>query len=161
MTNYFRNLLSAQAHSLLLPKRHKAEVERYVLVHQTTGAKPERAPFHRQVDFWAFSIATALAKGLMPLQENPPSKWGDKFVDTHNVEMSDDLCALLAVVTVAHLGLEHTDVGNGRRIIDLGNRLAAVGCPIVLDQLAENVLKPALDRAIDFARDLYQEVQTE
>ena len=161
MTNYFRSLLSAQAHSLLLPKKHKAEVERYVLMHQMTGATPERAPFHRQVDFWAFSIAAALAKGLLPLQENPPSRWGDKFVDTHNVEMSDDLCALLAVVAMAHLGLEHPEVGSPRRIIDLGNRFAAVGCPIVLDQLSENVLKPTLDRAIDLARDLYQQAQTE
>ena len=106
-------------------------------MHQVTSASPERAPFRRQLDFWGFSLVTALAKGLSPL-EDASSKWGERFIDTQHVDMGDDLCALLAVVTLAKLGHESHDVANPRRIIDLANRLAAVGCPIVLDKLDSN-----------------------
>ena len=162
MNNYFRNLLTAQAHSLLLPKAHKADIERYVTMHSLggTGATRERAPFQRQLDFWTFSIATALARQLQPLQVDPPSQWGEKFVDTRSVDMSEDVCAILAVVTVARLGYQHPEVDMPRRIIELGNRFAAVGCPVVLESLSADVLrKPALDRAIDLARDLYDDVR--
>ena len=162
MNNYFRNLLTAQAHSLLLPRSQKADIERYVAMHSLggTGVTRERAPFQRQLDFWVFSIAAALARGLTPLQVDPPSKWGEKFVDTRSVEMSEDICAVLAIVSVARLGHQHPEVDVPRRIIDLGNRLAAVGCPIVLESLSADVLrKPALDRAMDLARDLYHQVR--
>jgi hypothetical protein len=159
--NYFRSLLTAQAHGLLLPKEHKASVERYVAMHQVTTASPERMPFRRQLDFWAFSLVTALAKGLSPL-EDASSKWGERFIDTQHVDMGDDLCALLAVVALAKFGYEHEDVANPRRIIDLANRLAAVGCPLVLNKLGSNALRSLpLDRAIEFARELRDEACSE
>ena len=62
--NYFTNLLSSQAHSLRLPASSRDDVERYVMQHQKVAVSPERTPFRRQVDFWAFSIAVALASGM-------------------------------------------------------------------------------------------------
>jgi len=158
--NYFANLLAAQAHSLLLPRGHKADVERYVSTHQVTRAPRERAPFRRQLDFWAFSLATALAQGLPPI-EGPPSKWGERFIDTQNVELGDDLSSLLAIVSISTLGHDDVDAGKPNRIIDLANRFVAVGCPVVLRALSSNTLRlRPLDRAIAFAKDLREETRS-
>ena len=61
MSNYFRSLLRAQTHSLLLPKEHEAEIERYVWMHHVTRPPRESTPFPRKLDFWTFSVAAALA----------------------------------------------------------------------------------------------------
>ena len=156
--SYFTNLLSASAHSLLLPKEHKSNVERYVSMHQVTRAPRERAPFRRKLDFWAFSLAAALVKDLSPI-EGPPSKWGEKFIDTKQVDMGNDLCSLLAVVALAKLGQDHENVADPSRIIDLANRLAAVGCGVVLNRLTSNTIRlRPLDRVIGLAKDLQKEV---
>ena len=88
--NYFTTILSSQAHTLRLPSQSKDDIERYVLQHQKGNASPERAPFRRQLDFWAFAIASAIANGTPPLNENS-AKWGRKFADTRSVEMPDGL----------------------------------------------------------------------
>ena len=59
--NYFTTILSSQAHTLRLPNQSKDDIERYVLQHQKGNGNPERAPFRRQLDFWAFAIASAIA----------------------------------------------------------------------------------------------------
>ena len=158
--NYFANFLSAQAHSLLLPKDHRADVERYVSTHQVTRAPRERAPFRRQLDFWAFSLTAALAKDLQPI-EGPPSKWGDKFIDTQNVDIGNDLCSLLAIVALSRIGHDHEDVDKPNRVIDLANRLVAVGCPVVVHALSSSALRlRPLDRAIALAKELREEIHS-
>ena len=91
--SYFTILLSSQAHTLRLPENSKDDVERYVLQHRKGAVSPERAPFRRQIDFWAFSIATALASRIAPLREGS-STWGKKFADTRSVQISDSLCEI-------------------------------------------------------------------
>ena len=58
--NYFTTLLSSQAHTLRLPDQSKDDIERYVLQHQKGNVSLERAPFRRQLDFWAFAIASSI-----------------------------------------------------------------------------------------------------
>ena len=157
--NYFTSLLSSQAHTLRLPQDSKDDVERYVLQHQKGGASLERAPFRRQIDFWAFSIATALANGLAPLAEGS-STWGKKFADTRAVQMPDGVCELLAVVALTELGLEHEGIDDAKQIIELGNRLAGAGCPKVLEQLNDPDLRlTALDKALELATSLRPDVE--
>lgn len=158
--SYFASLLSSSAHGLLLPKRHRVDIERYVSMHQVSSTNPERAPFRRKLDLWAFSLATALAKNLSPIK-GPPSSWGERFIDTREVDMGNDLCALLAVVAVARLGHESGDASDPRRIVDLGNRLAASGCSVVLDRLGSNTIRlRPLDRVISLATDLLMEMNS-
>ena len=72
--------------------------------------------------------------------------------------MSEELCALLAVVAVAKIGIDHEDVSNSSRIIEISNRLAAAGSPVVLGKLEETSLRTTpLDRAITLARSLRQD----
>ena len=156
--NYFTTLLSSQAHTLRLPENSKGNVERYVLQHQKGAVSPERAPFRRQIDFWAFSIATALANGMAPLPEGS-STWGKKFADTRSVQMPDGLCEMLAVIALTELGYDHDGIDDPKQIIELGNRLAGAGCPKVLEQLSDPDLRlTALGKALEFATSLRSEV---
>ena len=74
--------------------------------------------------------------------------------------MDNDLCALLAVIAVAKLGHNDPEVHEPRRIVDLANRLAGAGCPVVLKKLAETDLRTTpLDRALELARSLQVRVR--
>ena len=155
--NYFTNLLSSQAHSLRLPASSRDDVERYVMQHQKGAVSPERAPFRRQVDFWAFSIAVALASGMPPLREGS-STWGRKFADTRSVEMPDSLCEMIAVVALGELGTDHEGIDDPKEIIEFANCLAAAGCPRVLEQLGNpNLRLTTLEKALAFAASLRPE----
>lgn len=150
---YFAQLLTQKAHTLRLPKNSKDDIQRLVQMHQSTGI--ERAPFRRQLDFWAFSIATALAENLNPL-EGPSSKWGDKFIDTRDVEMPETLCELLAISTFHHLGYEHDRIDDPAQIIETGNSLAGAGCPVVLEHMGSKDLRiTPLDKALNLAATLF------
>lgn len=156
--NYFTNLLSSKAYPLCFPEVCKDDVQRFVGMHQQGGPSPEVAPFRRQIDFWAFSIATAIARGMPPL-DGPVSKWGTKFTDTRSVEMSDGLCQILAVVSFSILGTEHEGLDDPAVIIDVGNRLSGAGCPEAIKVLSNPDLRiTALDKILDFADSLRLEV---
>lgn len=150
---YFAQLLTQKALTLRLPKGSTDDIQRLVQMHQSTSV--ERAPFRRQLDFWAFSVATALAEDLDPL-EGPSSKWGDKFVDTRAVEMPEPLCDILAVAAFHHLGSDHEGIDDPFQIIEVGNCLAGAGCPVVLEQLNSRDLRlNPLDNVLSFAAHLY------
>ena len=155
--SYFTHLVSSHAYTLRLPEKSKVDIERYVRQHQTGGASLERVPFRRQIDFWAFSIATALASGMAPLAEES-STWGKKFADTGSVQMPDSVCEILAVVALAELGPAHDGLDDPKQLIELGNRLAGAGCPKLLEQLGNLDLRlTALDKALEFAASLRSE----
>lgn len=150
--SYFTTILSSQAHTLRLPNQSKDDIERYVQQHQKGNSSPERAPFRRQLDFWAFAIASAIAGGTLPLEELS-SSWGRKFADTRSVQMPDGLCEMLAVIALATLGPDHEGIDNPAQIIELGNKFAGAGCPKLLKQLSDPDLRTtALDKALAFAR---------
>lgn len=150
----FANLFRARAHGLVLPRENEDDINRFVGMHSGERESVERRPFRRQVDFWAFCIATALALKLEP-QQGPAARWGKNFIYTSQGIMNDDLCSLLAVIAVAKLGHHDPEVTEVRRIVDLANRLAAVGCPVVLKRLSDNPLRTTpLDQVLEFARSL-------
>ncbi len=158
--NYFTTLLSSQTHTLRFPSQDKDAIERYVLQHQKGTVSQEHAPFRRQVDFWAFAIATALARRVPPLKK-PSSRWGRKFADTRSVQMPDGLCEMLAVIALTTLGHDHEGIDDPSQIIELGNRLAGAGCPALLKQLSNPDLRTTvLDKALEFARLLQSEANT-
>ncbi len=122
-------------------------------MHQSAGL--ERAPFRRQLNFWAFSLAAALAEDLEPLG-SPSSNWGKKFIDTREVEMPDTLCDLLAIVAFHHLGAEHEEIDNPTQIIEVANCFAGAGCSLVLEHLNSKDLRlTPLDKLLDLAASLY------
>ena len=159
--NYFTTLLSSQAYTLRLPDQSKDDIERYVLQHQKGNVSPERAPFRRQLDFWAFAIASSIARGIPPLEE-PSTNWGRKFADTRSVQMPDGLCEMLAVITLTTLGPDHEGIDDPSQIIELGNRFAGAGCPELLKQLSNPDMRTTvLDKALGFASSLRSGTGTE
>ena len=150
----FGDLFKARSHGLALPRECEDEINRFVATHSGETENVERRPFRRQVDFWAFCIATALALKLEP-QEGSASRRGKNFVYTSQGVMNDELCSLLAVIAVANLGHDNPEATEIPRIVDLANRLAAAGCPVVLKKLSDNPLRTTpLDRVLEFARSL-------
>ena len=158
--NEFASRLTGRQYGLVLPKKDRPQIERYVAMHSGRDVSVERAPFRRQVDFWSFSIATALAMDLEPLAQ-PPSRWGTVFIYTPQGILDDDLSALLAVVAVAKMGHDNLDAGDARQIVDIANRLAGAGAPVVLRSLMENLIRTTpLDQAIELARNLQKGVRS-
>ncbi len=155
--NYFKAQLTSRAHSLFLPAKWKDDIQRYIRQHQQGASRdPEVAPFGRQLDFWTLAFATAVARGVAPL-ESPPSQWGRKFVDTQKVEMSDELCELLAVVALGTLGPNDQGVEDPARIIELANQYAGAGCEELLLRLRDPDLRlSTLEKAIAFSKELAQ-----
>lgn len=157
--NYFKPLLTSRAHSLFLPKKWKDDVQRYVRQHQQgAGRNPESAPFARQLDFWSLALVVAIAQGLTPLASKP-SQGGHKFADTGSVDLSDELCDLLAVVALGVLGANNEAVEDPARIIEVANQYAAVGCEELLRRLADPDLRlSTLDKAVTFASEVVRNV---
>ena len=119
----FATLLSGRNYGLVLPRNDEEQIDRYVAMHSSERASIERRPFRRQVDFWAFSIVSALAWDLDPRQE-PPARWGKVFIYTNQGILDNDLCSLLAVIAVAKLGHDDPDVSEprGSSISPIGSR---------------------------------------
>ena len=157
----FGDLFRARGHALVLPRENEDEINRFVGMHSGERESVERRPFRRQVDFWAFCIATALAMKLEP-RKDPAGRWGKNFIYTSQGIMDDDLCSLLAVIAVGRLGHENPEVTEIRRIVDLANRLAAAGCPVVLKKLSDNPLRTTpLDQMLELARSLQDRMTPE
>ena len=150
----FADILKSRSYGLVLPEENDDEINRYVAMHSGERENVERRPFRRQVDFWAFSIATALALKLDP-REGTVGRWGKTFIYTNQGILDNDLGSLLAVIAVAKLGHVDPEVDEPRRIVELSNRLAGAGCPVVLKELGEIDLRTTpLDRALEFAATL-------
>ncbi|MFD8527147.1 hypothetical protein ACFV0L_07010 [Streptosporangium canum] len=90
------------------------------------------------IDFWFTSIAWAVHCGLRPA----PKATGKHFVNLgpnpndikHFEEWRGELLTILAVYNFGH---ESSDISDVRKIIDLANRYAEVGSPLLLDRLSE------------------------
>ena len=154
--NEFFDRFSSRQYGLRLPTSDKNQIARYV-AQSGRDVSAENVPFQRQVDFWAFSIVTALTMKLDPLAGALRS-WGTVFIYSNQGVINNDLCSLLAVVATARMGIDSRDVDDPGQIIDMSNRLAGAGCPVVLSRLSETALRTTpLDRAITLARTLLTE----
>lgn len=148
---------TAKAHSLRLPAHLHERVHPYVRTHQKGEQRQtksaETAPFARQIDFWALSVAYAVSKGLAP----DASMATAKFVDTRAVDFPAWLGDLLCILAVDAFGHENDRVQDPGDIIDLANQYAAAGTEpllgildksfpglplhVLLDKLSEQVVE--------------------
>ena len=152
--NTFRATFAGRSDGLVLPSADNEKIETYVAKQSRTRGDVESVPFPRKVDFWAFSICAALAMNLPP-KDGVISRWGTRFIYAYQGILDENLSALLAVIAAARMGHDHPDVDNPAKIIELANRLAGSGCPVVLQKLSEDTLRTTpLDRVISLARSL-------
>jgi hypothetical protein len=134
------DMFNATAAPLRVPANLRERVHRYVRQHQGGALIAEQAPFRRQLDLWALGMAVACAQGLQP-RDGSPSEWGTKFVDTRGVQLSEDLAQLLVTVAAADFGIQDPRLSDPVEIMELANRYAAVGLPVVLDWLEDPGLR--------------------
>ena len=154
--NYFGSLLASRAFPLLLPKDYEDEVHRYVDMHQSRGMSTrERTPFRRQLDFWAFCLACALARKMEPLDSLSGMR---RFTDTRAVQVGDELSELLAVVAFNKIGHNDASASDPAKIIEMCNRLAGAGANYVLRKLQEEAVSTPLESALNIAESLVNEV---
>ena len=133
----------------MLPKEYEQQVHRYVGTHQSRSiAARERAPFRRQLDFWAFSIACALATGMDPLENTSKCR---KFIDTRAITLGDELSELIAAVAFDKIGHNDPGASDPSEIVEMCNRLAGAGAGIVLKKLEESFGSTPLEKALDLA----------
>ena len=149
--NYFGALLASRPLPLMLPRDREDEIHRYVVAHQMRGMTvQERSPFGRQLDFWSFSLACALALELPPLADTSNCR---RFVDTRAVQMGDELCELLAIVAFDKIGHNDPAASDPISIVDMANRLAGAGTSVVLRKLQEGFGSTPLEKALDLAEE--------
>jgi len=163
MMNSIAGYFKAKSYNLMLPREYDGRIDRYIRVHSKGSSDDaEGRPFHRQIDFWGFCIATALARNLTP-RDGPAKKWGKAFVYSNQANiMEEELCSLLAIVAVAKFGLNDQAAIDTRQVIELANCLAAVGCREVIRQLEENTLSITnLEKMLDFSLQLRENVNSE
>ena len=139
----------------MLPKESEEQIHRYVDTHQTRSINSrERTPFRRQLDFWAFCIAYALAKQLRPLESQSSLR---RFTDTRAVQVGDELSEWLAVVAFAKIGHDDPDANDPTKIVEMCNRLAGAGTPHVLGKLQQSFGKTPLQAALEIAESLVEQ----
>lgn len=133
-------MFNASAAPLRFPGTCKERVQRYVRQHQGGNLIAEQAPFRRQLDLWAISVAVASASGLDP-KPGSSASWGEKFVDTRSVQLGRELAELLVVIAADHFGIEDERLSDPSEVMELANRYAAVGVLEVLKWLEDPSLR--------------------
>lgn len=134
------SMFNATAVSLRVPSELRERIHRYVRQHQGGALIAEQAPFRRQLDLWSAGIAVACAKGLEPRSASS-SDWGSKFVDTRSVQLSNKLAELLVTLAASEFGIEDPRLSDPQEVMELANRYAGAGIPVVLEWLEDPGLR--------------------
>lgn len=148
--------LRATQHSIRLPDDLK---ERALLWVQTQAAtahrKPTDAPFRRLIDFWFAAIAWAVHSNIQPVQEATGSKFVSIGPKSQDVNIEDWKCDLLTVLAVREFGHDNPKAQNPAEIVDLANRYAEAGAPLLVAKLesAQDLAIPMLYRVTDLFTD--------
>jgi hypothetical protein len=140
MSSNILGMFNATAAPLRIPTNLRERVHRYVRQHQGGALIAEQAPFRRQLDLWAAGVAVACAEALEP-RGGSPADWGTKFVDTRGVQLSEELAQLLVTVAAADFGIQDQRLSDPLEVMELANRYAAVGIPLVLEWLEDPGLR--------------------
>lgn len=133
-------MFNATAAPLRIPSDLRDRVHRYVRQHQGGALIAEQAPFRRQLDLWAAGLAAACANGLQP-RGGSSANWGTKFVDTRAVQITEELAQLLVAIAADDLGINDPRLSDPLEVIEIANKYAAVGIPVVLGWLEDPGLR--------------------
>ncbi len=91
------------------------------------------------IDFWFAAIAWAVNLGTDPAAVATGRFFVNLGPNTNDVRNFEEWRAdLLAILAVRDFGVDSPDVSDTRKIIDLANRYAEVGAPLLLDRLEQS-----------------------
>lgn len=126
-------------HRLLLPDGIKDRVAPWIQTQPTTSYRTaDQAPFRRMIDFWFTSIAWAVCHCTEPVAEATGRFFVSLGPNPNDIRNFEEWRAdLLAILAVRDFGVDSPDVADTRKIIDLANRYAEAGAPLLLEGLEQ------------------------
>jgi hypothetical protein len=128
-------------HRLLLPDEIKNRAVNWIQVQATnTYRTADQAPFRRMIDFWFMAIAWTVRHGVPPVERasgKPFVSLGPNPQDIKNFE--EWRADLLTILAVRDFGTDSPDVSDTRKVIDLANRYAESGAPLLIDRLEQSM----------------------
>jgi hypothetical protein len=127
-------------HRLLLPDWVKDRIAPWIQTQTTTSYRTaDQAPFRRMIDFWFTAIAWAVYNGTNPVAEATGRFFVNLGPNTNDIRNFEEWRSdLLAILAVRDFGVDSPDVSDTRKIIDLANRYAEAGAPLLLDRLEQS-----------------------
>jgi hypothetical protein len=127
-------------HRLLLPDSIKDRAAPWVQT-QTTHAyrSADQAPFRRMLDFWFMAIAWSSLEGSSPAPEATGKMFVNLGPNPNDIRNLDEWRAdLLTIIALREFGVDSTELQDTHKVIDLANRYAEVGAPLLLDKLEQS-----------------------
>jgi hypothetical protein len=126
-------------HRLLLPDRVKDRVTPWIQTQPTTAYRTaDQAPFRRMIDFWFTAIAWAVSHEAEPAEQATGRFFVNLGPNPNDIRNFEEWRAdLLTILAVRDFGEDSPDVSDTRKIIDLANRYAEAGAPLLLDRLEQ------------------------
>lgn len=148
-------------HRLLLPDQIKDRAVPWIQVQATTRYRTaDQAPFRRMIDFWFTAIAWAVRHGVQPVEQATGRSFVSLGPNPNDIRNFEEWRAdLLAILAVRDFGTDSPDVSNTRKVVDLANRYAEAGAPLLLERL-EHSVDLALPR-LYLVADIFTELVTE
>jgi hypothetical protein len=127
-------------HRLLLPDGIKDRATPWIQTQPTTAYRSaDQAPFRRMIDFWFTSIAWAIHQGIEPASEASGRHFVNLGPNPNDIRNFEEWRAdLLTILAVREFGVDSPDIADTRKIIDLANRYAEAGAPVLLDRLEQS-----------------------
>jgi len=127
-------------HRLLLPEEVKDRVAPWIQTQPTTAYRTaDQAPFRRMIDFWFSSIAWAVSQEAAPVEEATGRFFVNLGPNPNDIRSFEEWRAdLLTILAVRDFGVDSADVSDTRKVIDLANRYAEAGAPLLLDRLEQS-----------------------
>jgi hypothetical protein len=127
-------------HRLLLPDEIKNRAAPWIQTQATTAYRnADQAPFRRMIDFWFTGLAWAVRHGVPPVEQTTGRFFVSLGPNPNDIRNLEEWRAdLLTVLAVRDFGADSPDTRDTRKVIDLANRYAEAGAPLLLDRLEED-----------------------
>lgn len=127
-------------HRLLLPEAIKDRAAPWIQTQPTTRYRTaDQAPFRRMIDFWFTAVAWAVSQGADPADQATGRMFVNLGPNPNDIRNLEEWRAeLLVILGVRDFGVDSLDVTDTRKIVDLANRYAEVGAPLLLDCLEDS-----------------------
>lgn len=137
---------------LRFPKAYFDEVKRFCQTRPEGGRKARiaDAPFPRYVDLWFLAVCVGAANSVR-LPEDPASGWQSFITGAEGLNSDPwrvDMLELLAIAAADDTSV----IGQPRQVLDVANRYASVGTPVVLDWLKSGQ-STSIDNLLDRVRE--------
>lgn len=129
---------------------YRERIDDVVQLREGKNASPTRQPFRRNIDVWFFAIMIAVKKDLKP----EPLR-GKTYKAAEGVVLASDSWRSTALMLLALSTTEGTEVlGEPSKMMQLANRYASAGFPILFSWIDERGADTALDYLSDMVEGL-------